>query len=299
MYDVVIVGGGPAGLTAGIYAARARLETAILERLMPGGQAAVTDYIENYPGYPEGVAGHELVARMQEQAEKFGCQIRSDEVEAVDLGKRTVITGSESYPWKALIIATGADPRTLDVPGCAALKGRGISFCATCDGALFSGRHVAVVGGGDSAVKEAMYLTKFASEVFVIHRRDKLRAEGIIQEKAFNNEKITFVWDSIVTEIKGNQQVEGVHIKNVKTGEGKDLAVSGVFVYIGRIPNTAMVNVEKDKAGYIITDSDMRTSVEGVFAAGDCRSKEHRQVATAVGDGAAAAMSAEEYIAGF
>jgi thioredoxin reductase (NADPH) len=298
MYDVVIVGGGPAGLTAGIYAARARLETVILERLMPGGQAAVTDYIENYPGYPEGVPGHELVAKMQEQAEKFGCQIRSDEVEAVDLKKKIVVTGSENYGWKTLIVATGADPRTLDVPGCANLKGRGISFCATCDGALFSGRKVAVVGGGDSAVKEAIYLTKFAAQVFVIHRRDQLRAERIIQEKALKNEKITFVWDSIVTEIKGDQKVEEIHIKNVKTGEEKGMNVNGIFVYIGRIPNTAMIDVEKDKAGYIITDSDMRTSAKGVFAAGDCRSKEHRQVATAVGDGAAAAMSAEEYIAG-
>ncbi|MGC1120634.1 MAG: thioredoxin-disulfide reductase [Candidatus Methanofastidiosia archaeon] len=298
MYDVVIVGGGPAGLTAGIYAARARLETAILERLMPGGQAAVTDYIENYPGYPEGVPGHELVAKMQEQAEKFGCQIRSDEVEAVDLKKRTVVTGSENYNWKALIIATGADPRTLDVPGCANLKGRGISFCATCDGALFSGKKVAVVGGGDSAIKEAIYLTKFAAQVFVIHRRDQLRAERIIQERAFKNEKITFIWDSVVTGIKGDQRVEETKIKALKTGEEKDLTVDGIFVYIGRIPNTAMVDVEKDKAGYIITDADMRTSVRGVFAAGDCRSKEHRQVATAVGDGAAAAMSAEEYIAG-
>jgi len=291
------VGGGPAGLSAGIYAARARLKTVILERLMPGGQAAVTDYIENYPGYPEGVPGHELVAKMQEQAEKFGCQILSDEVEAVSIEKKTATTRSENYSWKALIVATGADPRTLDVPGCQDFRGRGISFCATCDGALFSDKKVAVVGGGDSAVKEAMYLTKFASHVFVIHRRDQLRAERIIQEKAFRNEKITFVWDSIVTAIKGDQRVEEIHIHNVKTGEEKDIDVDGIFVYIGRIPNTAMINVEKDKAGYIVTDSDMRTSAKGLFAAGDCRSKKHRQVATAVGDGASAAMSAEEYIA--
>lgn len=284
-------------MSAGIYAARARLKTVILERLMPGGQAAVTDYIENYPGYPEGVPGHELVAKMQEQAEKFGCQILSNEVEAVTIEKKTAATRSENYNWKALIVATGADPRTLDVPGCADFKGRGISFCATCDGALFSDRKVAVVGGGDSAVKEAIYLTKFASHVFVIHRRDKLRAERIIQEKAFKNEKITFVWDSIVTAIKGDQRVEEIHIHNVKTGGEKDVDVDGIFVYIGRMPNTAMINVEKDKAGYIVTDSDMRTSAKGVFAAGDCRSKEHRQVATAVGDGASAAMSAEEYIA--
>lgn len=298
MYDVVIVGGGPAGLAAGIYAARARLKTVILERLLPGGQVAVTDFIENYPGYPEGVSGPALVAKMQEQAEKFGCEIKSEEVVTIDVKEKKVTTHANNYSWKALIIATGADPRNLKVPGEDKLTGRGISFCATCDGALFSGRRVAVVGGGDSAVKEAMFLTKFASEVFIIHRRRELRAEKIIQEKVFENPNIEFIWDSVVTEIVGENRVQGVKLKNVRTGEESDLATDGVFIYIGRVPNTSFFEGEKDEKGYIITDENMCTSVKGVFAAGDCRKKEHRQVATAVGDGAAAAMAAEEYIAG-
>jgi thioredoxin reductase (NADPH) len=297
MHDVIIAGGGPAGITAGIYAARARLKTAIVEKLMPGGQAAVTDFIENYPGFPEGIAGADLMAHMREQAERFGCEFESGEVTAVDMNQKTLTTPTQTYDWKSLIIATGADPRKLQVPGEENLKGRGISFCATCDGALFSGRRVAVVGGGDSAVKEALFLTKFASHVYIIHRRQELRAEKIIQEKAFENEKIEFIWDSIVTEIRGEQRVKNLGIKNVKTGEELELPVDGAFIYIGRVPNTSLFDVKKDTAGYILTDEDMNTSKKGVFAAGDCRSKAHRQVATAVGDGAAAAMSAEAYIA--
>jgi thioredoxin reductase (NADPH) len=297
MHDVIIAGGGPAGITAGIYAARARLKTAIVEKLMPGGQAAVTDFIENYPGFPEGIAGADLMAHMREQAERFGCEFESGEVTAVDMNQKTLTTPTQTYDWKSLIIATGADPRKLQVPGEENLKGRGISFCATCDGALFSGRRVAVVGGGDSAVKEALFLTKFASHVYIIHRRQELRAEKIIQEKAFENEKIEFIWDSIVTEIRGEQRVKNLGIKNVKTGEESELPVDGAFIYIGRVPNTSLFDVKKDTAGYILTDEDMNTSKKGVFAAGDCRSKAHRQVATAVGDGAAAAMSAEAYIA--
>lgn len=297
MHDVIIAGGGPAGISAGIYAARARLKTVIVEKLMPGGQAAVTDFIENYPGFPEGIAGADLMTHMRDQAERFGCEFDSGEVTAVDMKQKTLATPLQTYNWKSLIIATGADPRTLQVPGEENLMGRGISFCATCDGALFSGRKVAVVGGGDSAVKEAIFLTKFVSQVFIIHRRQELRAEKIIQEKAFENEKITFIWDSVVTEIRGEQRVQSLGIKNVKTGQESELAVEGAFIYIGRIPNTSLFNVKKDAAGYILTDEDMNTSVKGVFAAGDCRSKAHRQVATAVGDGAAAAMSAEAYIA--
>ncbi|MBU7009631.1 MAG: thioredoxin-disulfide reductase [Theionarchaea archaeon] len=297
MYDVIIIGGGPAGLAAGIYASRARLKTVILEKLLPGGQAAVTDFIENYPGYPEGIRGPELTAKMQEQAEKFGCEIKSDEVVAVDVKAKQVTAASDVYEGKAFIIATGADPRNLNVSGEKDLTGRGISFCATCDGALFSGRTVAVVGGGDSAVKEALFLTKFAAKVYVIHRRRELRAEKIIQEKAFENAKIEFIWDAVVTEILGETRVQKVKVENVKTKEESELAVDGLFIYIGRVPNTSLFDVEKDN-GYIVTDENMCTSVEGVFAAGDCRKKQHRQVATAVGDGAAAAMSAEEYIAG-
>ena len=296
MYDVIIIGGGPAGLSAGIYAGRARLKTVIIEKLMPGGQAAVTDFIENYPGFSEGVTGSELTMKMQEQAEKFGCEFLYEETIDVNVEEKTVKTPSQEYRGKTLIIATGADPKNLEVPGTDTLRGRGISFCATCDGALFSGKTVTVVGGGDSAIKEAMFLTRFVSKVFVIHRRDALRAEKIIQEKAFQNSKIEFIWDTIVTEIKGDQRVKSVMVKHVKTGEESEIPVDGVFIYIGRIPNTSLFEVEKVN-GYIVTDEDMHTSVEGVFAAGDCRKKAHRQVATAVGDGAAAAMSAEEYIA--
>jgi thioredoxin reductase (NADPH) len=294
-YDLIIVGGGPAGLTAGIYGARALLKTVILEKLMPGGQAAITDLIENYPGYPEGIAGPDLVIKMQKQADKFGCEIRTEEVTAVDFETNTVKTAQGEHTWKAFIIATGADPKKLGIPGEDVLLGRGVSFCATCDGAFFSGKKVAVIGGGDSAIKEALFLSKFASHVYVIHRRDELRAEKIIQEKAFDNPKIEILWDSIATKILGDQQVKGVVLKNVKTEKESELPVDGIFEYIGRIPNISMFPVNKDHGG-IITDENMCTSVEGVFAAGDCRKKEHHQVATAVGDGAAAAMSAAEYI---
>lgn len=283
-------------MSAGIYAARTRLKTVILEMLLPGGQAAVTDFIENYPGCTEGISGAELMANMQAQAEKFGCEIRSEEAIRVDLKEKKVYTPAETYEWKALIIATGAYPKSLGVPGEDRLIGRGISFCATCDGALFSGKTVAVVGGGDSAVKEALFLTRFASKVYVIHRRNELRAEKIIQEKAFQNPKIEFIWDTVVTEILGETRVESVRVKNVRTQGESELPMEGVFVYIGRVPNTSLFEVEKDAQGYIMTDENMATSVTGVFAAGDCRSKKHRQVATAVGDGAAAAMSAEEYV---
>ncbi|MBU7016972.1 MAG: thioredoxin-disulfide reductase [Theionarchaea archaeon] len=296
MYDVIIIGGGPAGLSAGIYAGRARLKTVIVEKLMPGGQAAVTDFIENYPGFSDGIPGSELVVKMQEQVEKFGCEIKYEDVTAVNVKEKKVKTPSGEYYGKALILAAGADPRNLDVPGNDTFLGRGISFCATCDGALFSGKTVAVVGGGDSAVKEAIFLTKFAAKVFVIHRRHALRAEKIIQEKAFQNSKMQFMWDTVVTEINGDQKVTSITVKHIKTGDKSEIPVDGVFIYIGRKPNTLLFEVEKVN-GYIVTDEDMRTSVEGVFAAGDCRKKAHRQVATAVGDGAAAAMSAEEYIA--
>jgi thioredoxin reductase (NADPH) len=297
MYDVIIVGGGPAGITAGIYASRARLKTVVVEKLLPGGQAAVTDFIENYPGFPEGIGGSDLTNYMQEQARGFGCAFDVGEVTAVDLKQKQLTTPMQTYEWQSLIIATGADPRKLGVPGEEHFTGRGVSFCATCDGALFSGRPVAVVGGGDSAVKEALFLTKFSSKVYVIHRRQELRAEKIIQEKAFETEKIEFIWDSVVTKIVGTQRVEQLLVKNVKTEEASELPVDGIFIYIGRVPNTSLFEVKKDAGGYIITDEDMNTSTNGVFAAGDCRKKTHRQVATAVGDGAAAAMSAEAYVA--
>ncbi len=298
MDDVIIVGGGPAGLAAGLYCSRAKLRTVILERLFPGGQTAVTDLIENYPGFPEGISGPDLAAKMQEQVEKFGCTIRSEEVVKADLKGKTVETYAGTYSWKALIIATGVNPKTLEVPGADKLVGRGISFCATCDGALFSGKTVAVVGGGDSAVKEAMFLTRFASRVLLIHRRDTLRAEKVVQGKAFENPKIEFVLNSLVTEIGGEEKVESVRVKNVKTEKESILPVDGVFIYIGGVPNTLIFHVEKDASGYIVTDEKMQTSAEGVFAAGDCRKKEQRQVATAVGDGVTAAMHVEEYLSG-
>ncbi len=297
--DVVIVGGGPAGLTAGIYTSRSRLSTILIEKVTIGGQAAITDIIENYPGFPDGINGFELSQLMMQQAEKFGTDIRYEEVEMAwsDENWKFVQTDQNLYKAKALIVATGASPKKLGVPGEKEFMGRGVSYCATCDGAFFKGKRVAVIGGGDSAVEEAVYLTRFASEVFIVHRRDKLRATAILQERAKANPKIKFVWNSVVKEIKGNKSVEGIHLVNRVDGSESFLEVDGVFVFIGLMPETGFIGeVDKDDAGYIITDVEMRTSVEGIFAAGDCRKKLLRQVSTAVGDGATAAYAAEKYI---
>ncbi|MGI6698532.1 MAG: thioredoxin-disulfide reductase [Clostridia bacterium] len=300
LYDIIIIGGGPAGLSAGLYGARSRAKTLILEKGKWGGQAATTEELENYPGSIEQPTGPEITARMKRQVEEFGAETKAETVTKLELdGKiKRVITDSAEYQAKTVIIATGAKPRLLGCPGELELRGKGVSYCATCDADFFTDLRVVVVGGGDSAIQEAIYLTKFAEKVTVIHRRDELRAAKSIQERAFANPKIDFIWDSVVTEIKGDGIVESVVVKNVKTNEIKEVQTDGVFMFVGYDPVSDLVKglVDMDEKGYIITDENMSTSVEGVFAAGDVRVKSLRQVVTAASDGAIAAVRAEHYI---
>ena len=300
VYDLIIIGGGPASLTAAIYAGRAALETLVLAGPGPGGQVASIDLVENFPGFPEGIAGMELAQRIQSQAEHFGAQIALDTVTEVDFSARpfTIQTYSATYRARTTIIATGAIPRRMGVPGEAEFFGRGVSVCATCDGFFYRGKRVVVIGGGDSAVAEGIFLTKFANEVIVVHRRDQLRATKIYQERAFANPRMRFVWDSVVDEILGQQTVTGVRVRNVKTGETSVIETDGVFVYVGMAPETEMFagQVELDEAGYIITDRRQRTSVPGVFAAGDVQDPHYRQVVIAAGAGAMAAMEATKFL---
>ncbi|MBW1721518.1 MAG: thioredoxin-disulfide reductase [Deltaproteobacteria bacterium] len=302
MHDVIIIGGGPAGLTAGLYNARARLDVLLLEKLSPGGQVLTTDWVENYPGFPEGVSGFELMDRMRRQAENFGLVIKNKEVLGLEFhGARKVVrTSDEHLEAKALILACGATPRKLGIEGEDLLVGKGVSYCATCDGAFFRDQEVAVIGGGDTAVEEALFLTRFASKVTLIHRRDALRATRVLQERAMAEEKIEFLWDTVPVKILGNTAVEGIELRNVKTGETSEKQVKGIFVFIGTNPNTELVKglLELDENGFIVTDNKMESSVPGVFAAGDVRSKLLRQISTAVGEGAAASFSAERYLEG-
>lgn len=305
LYDVVIIGAGPAGLSAGLYAARARLNTLIIEKDAVGGQIVTTEEVANYPGSIENATGPSLVARMVEQAESFGAKRTIDTIKSVDFsGKIKVLKGEKAdYETKTVIIATGATPKKIGCPGEKELTGRGVSYCATCDGAFFEDLEVFVVGGGDAAVEEAMFLTKFARKVTIIHRRDSLRAAKSIQEKAFANEKIHFMWDTVITELRGDELLESMVVKNLKTGEEKEIFADendgtfGVFVFVGYDPATQLfegiINMEK---GYIITDDKMATNIPGVFAAGDNRVKPLRQVVTATSDGAIAATQAEKYI---
>jgi thioredoxin reductase (NADPH) len=301
VYDLIIIGGGPAGFTAAIYAGRAALRTLLLAGGLPGGQIANTDRVENYPGFPEGIAGAELAMLFQAQAERFVDKVVTKAVTEVDFSARpfTVKTHSETYQGRAVIVATGAFPRRLGVPGEKGFFGRGVSTCATCDGFFYKDKRVVVVGGGDSAIDEGLFLTKFASEVIVIHRRDQLRASKLFQERAFANPKIRFVWDSVVEEILGEQTVTGVRVRNVKTGETSVIETDGVFVYVGMIPVTKAFagQVELDEQGYIVTNERQHTSVPGVFAAGDVQSPDFRQVVIAAGSGAKAVIEADRYLA--
>ncbi|RJQ44694.1 MAG: thioredoxin-disulfide reductase [Gaiellales bacterium] len=300
-WDIIIIGGGPAGLTAGLYSGRARRRTLMLEKAAVGGQAATTDHIENYPGFPDGVGGFELTQQMRSQAERFDVEIREitavDSIEA-DGDDRLVVTESETFRSRAVIIASGAEPSTLGIPGEAELRGRGVSYCATCDGAFYRDLEVAVVGGGDSAIEEAVFLTKFASKVYVIHRRDELRAARILQERAFENPKIEIVWDSHLKKILGEGKVEEIVIENKNTHERKSIMLAGVFIYIGTVPNTTFCagSISLDDRDYLVTDEKLETSMPGVFAAGDCRANLLKQVAVAVGEGALAAVEADKYI---
>ena len=300
MYDVIIIGGGPAGLTAGLYAARARLDVALLEGLGPGGQILNTDWVENYPGFPEGISGFDLAEKMKTQAENFGLPIRNEE--AVDLEltpeKKVVVTPSGRLEARTLILACGASPKKLGLEGEDTFMGKGVSYCATCDGPFYRDQEVAVIGGGDTAVEEAIFLTRFASKIHHVHRRDSLRAIKLLQDRAMAEEKIKFVWDTVPIKIFGENGVEGVELKNVKTGELSRRPVQGVFIFIGTQPNTDFLrgHVKLDENGFVTTDERMETSFPGVFAAGDIRSKPWRQIATAVGEGASASFSVEKFL---
>lgn len=298
MYDLIIIGGGPAGLTAGIYAQRARMKTLLVEKQGLGGQIAITDVIENYPGFPS-ISGPDLMAKFEEHAKGLGLEVKFASVESiVQNGSEKVLQTSEGeMRTKAVIVATGANPRRLGVPGEEENIGRGVSYCATCDGPFFRGQTVVVVGGGDTAVKEAIYLAKLAAKVYVVHRRDQLRAEKIIQEKALATPNLEVLWSHIVKEIKSDKSgVTGVEVEDLKTSTRRVQPAEGVFMFVGINPSTNFVDVDKDESGFIKTNQRMETSVPGIFSAGDCRTTPLLQVSTAVGDGAIAAFVAENYV---
>ena len=297
-FDTVILGGGPAGLAAGIYASRGAVSTAIVDINMFGGQPSNYLELENYPGFST-IGGYDLMEKFEEHADKFGVQkFPMQEIQKVDLNSKTISTLDSVFNAKTIIIATGAQPMKLGVPGEKEFVGRGVSYCAVCDGAFYKDKIVAVVGGGNAAVEEAMYLTKFASKVYLIHRRNELRADKIVQERAFANEKLEFVWDTVVEQILGEDLVKSVVIKNVKTGEIANLEINGIFPYIGMTPNVELFNgqLEQDARGFIVTNELMQTSINGVYAVGDVRTTPLRQVITATADGAVAAVYAVKYL---
>lgn len=299
IYDTIIIGGGPAGLSAGLYAARSRMKTLLIERAKYGGQATTTDELENYPGSIEDCTGSTLSERMRKQAEEFGTEFAKDEIVEVELsGDIKVVKGrKETYQAKTIIVATGATPRLSGFKNELELRGKGVSYCATCDADFFTDLDIAVIGGGDSAITEAIYLTKFAEHVTVIHRRDALRAAKSLQEKAFANPKIDFIWNSTVEEALGDEILEGLVLKNRETGETSELKVDGCFVFVGYDPISKLFEGQIEMENqYIVTDDDMKTNIPGVFAAGDIRKKLLRQVITAAADGAIAATAAEHYI---
>lgn len=303
--NVIIIGSGPSGLTAGLYTARANLNPLLITGNEIGGQVAITYEVENYPGFPESLSGPDLVEKMQKQAEKFGCRIEYDYVDRVDFEQFpfTVHTANEmEHKAKAIIISTGASSRKLDVPGEKELTGRGVSYCATCDGFFFRGREVVVVGGGDSAAEEALFLTRFASKVTLIHRRNSLRASQILQKRIFEHEKINVIWDTVITSINddnGSGGVTSVSLQNIKTSATSTLPTGGVFIFVGHLPNSSLFEgkVAMDEESYLLTDKLMRTNIAGVFAAGEIQDKRFKQVATSVGQGCAAAMEVEKYLA--
>ncbi len=299
-YDVIIIGSGPAGYTAGVYTSRAKLSVLIISGTLPGGQLMTTSEVENYPGFPSGIFGPELMMNMRQQSERFGAVIIDDEVIKVDFKQRPfkITTHSETYDSDAVIICTGASPRKLGIPAEQQFGGRGVSYCATCDGPFFKGEDIVVVGGGDTAVEEATFLTKFGKSVKIVHRRDSLRASAIMQEKAKENPKIEFVWNNIVTDIKGDKKISTVSLKNLKTGKEKEVKTGGLFVAIGHEPNTSIFKdqVELDDKGYMILKEYTKTSVDGIFAAGDVHDHRYRQAVTAAGFGCMAAIDVERWL---
>ncbi len=302
IYDVIIIGGGPAGYTAALYSSRANLKTLLIERFFSGGQMATTEIMENYPGFAEPINGLDLAMQMEAQAKRFGTEVVFDEVTevALDGDIKTVTTAYSSFLGKTVILSMGASPRALGVKGEGMFKGRGVSYCATCDGALFRDKEVAIIGGGDTAVEDANYLARMCKKVHIIHRRDQLRATKVLQDKVFNNPKVEIIWDSVPDAILGNDTVEKLIVKNVKTDDLTTLDVDGIFVAIGSVPNTKLIvdKVTMSDYGYILTDEYMHTNIPGVFACGDIREKPLRQVVTAASDGAIAAFFAEKHIEG-
>ena len=299
-YDVIIIGAGPAGYTAGIYCSRARHDTLIISGLLPGGQLMNTTDVENYPGFDEGIMGPDLMLTMRKQAERMNTTIIDDVVVNVDFRAKPfkVLTGSEEYEAKAVIVCTGATPRKIGIEGEQTFSGKGVSYCATCDGAFFRNQDIAVVGGGDTCMEEATFLTKFASKVHIIHRRDTFRASKIMQDRALNNENIEVHWNSVIEDIKGDQKVQQIILKDTKTGENKTLGMGGVFVAIGHEPNTELFKnqLEMDENGYIIQKQNTETSVKGVFTAGDVHDHRYRQAVTAAGFGCMSAIDVDKYL---
>lgn len=299
MHDLIIIGAGPAGLTAALYAGRSRLDTLLIEKMVVGGRILMSESIENYPGFPGGLPTHELIARMEAQVKEMEVKIVNDEILDVDVHKKIIQGANSVYESKAIIIASGAKPRRLNVPGESEYTGRGVSYCATCDAPFFKNKKVVIVGGGNTVAEEAAYLSRFASSVTVVHRRQDLRADAILQEKIHDNKKINFILSSVVTQVKGTQKVEAVTIKDLLGGKEYDFDCDGVFIYIGYEPETSFLKgkIKLDEPGMVITDENMATSAEGVFACGDCRKKGLYQVINACGDGAVAADAAYKYIA--
>jgi thioredoxin reductase (NADPH) len=299
-YDVIIIGSGPAGYTAGIYTSRANLKTLIISGTLPGGQLMTTSEVENYPGFPNGIFGPELMMNMRQQAERFGAEIIDDEVLKVDFKKRpfTITTHAETCTAEATIVCTGASPRKLGIPSEQQFSGRGVSYCATCDGPFFKGEDIVVVGGGDTAIEEATFLTKFGKSVKVVHRRDSLRASKILQQKALENPKIEFIWNYVVSNIKGSNKISAIQVKDINTGNERTINTGGLFVAIGHEPNTAIFTgqLELDDKGYVVLTQHTRTSVEGVFAAGDVHDHRYRQAVTAAGFGCMAAIDVEKWL---
>jgi thioredoxin reductase (NADPH) len=299
-YDILIIGSGPAGYTAGVYASRAKLSTLIISGTLPGGQLMTTSEVENYPGFPSGIFGPELMMNMRQQSERFGTTILDDEVIKVNFKKKpfTITTHSETYTAKSVIVCTGASPRKLGIPSEQQFSGRGVSYCATCDGPFFKGEDIVVVGGGDTALEEAMFLTKFGKSVKVVHRRDYLRASKILQEKAKENPKIEFLWNNVVSDIKGEKKIATVIVKNIAGGRETTLSAGGLFVAIGHEPNTSIFKgqLELDDKGYVLLKDHTRTSVEGVFAAGDVHDHRYRQAVTAAGFGCMAALDVDRWL---
>jgi len=298
---VLIIGSGPAGLTAALYAARANLEPLVVRGLQPGGLIATTSEVENYPGFVDGVGGYELAENMEKQAARFGAQSMDTLITGIDASQRPFVLSTDSgetLTADTIIVSTGASPRKLGVPGEDRLANRGVSYCATCDGFFFKKKRVVVVGGGNSALDEGLFLTRYVDELIIVHRRDELRADPILQERAFSNEKMRFIWDSTVDEVLGDEKVSGVKLRNLKTGETSELAVEGVFPYIGHLPNSKVFAglLTLDENGYIVADARQRTNIEGIFAAGDVVDHVYRQAITAAGEGCKAAMEATWYL---